>query len=147
MNRDEINRLQESWAKINSDSDIFVERFYAHLFELDPELKSLFHRNMGRQGRKIMSMFTSAIEHLETPGEMIPPLMLAGERHAQYDVKPQDYETVNRALLMTLKESLGSDFSSEVEIVWQKAYRTIQNIMRRSTQEAIKQINSGKTNG
>ena len=122
MDKNEIALVHASWAKVEPDADAFAQNFYQQLFILNPELQSLFKRSMGMQGRKLASMFSSAITFIDSPEKVIPPLISAGHRHQQYGVKPEDYDTVGEALIATLQDSLGEEFTKEVEYAWHHAY-------------------------
>lgn len=129
MNPSEIKRIQANWKTVIEDGDAFVERFYGYLFEIDPNLQSLFKRSMEMQGRKILSMFNSAVEHMGQPEKILPPLIAAGHRHIQYGVKQNDYATVRQAFLKALAETLGDQFDTQTERLWDQAYSNIQDIM------------------
>ena len=129
MNQEEIQAVQSSWAKITPNGDTFVKRFYHNLFQIDPVLQSLFKRSMDMQGRKLMSMFGSAVEYMGQTDKFLHPLVAAGKRHIHYGVKTGDYETVRRALMQTLEEELGDEFDEQTRFAWEKAYKGIQNIM------------------
>ncbi len=130
MNTHELELVQTSWEKITSNSDEFVQLFYKKMFEIDPELQALFKRSMGMQGRKIMSMFGSAVEYMGQIEKFLPPLVAAGRRHIQYGVNDEDYETVRQALMQTMNEVLGEEFDSETRQAWELAYNSIQDIMK-----------------
>jgi len=107
-----------------------MQRFYNKLFELDPELQSLFKRSMDMQGRKIMSMFSAAVEYMGQTDRVLPPLIAAGKRHIQYGVEDKDYETVRLALIQSMSEELGEEFDSDTRRAWELAYNNIQEIMK-----------------
>jgi len=130
MNKRELERVQVSWEKVAPNADKFVQLFYNKLFELDPQLQSLFKRSMRMQGRKIMSMFSSAVEYMGHTEKVLPPLIAAGKRHIQYGVADKDYETVRQALMQTMSEALGEEFDSETRLAWELAYNSIQDIMK-----------------
>ncbi len=129
MNKRELELVQTSWEKASLNADEFVQLFYKKLFEIDPKLQALFKRSMGMQGRKIMSMFSSAVEYMGQTEKVLPPLIAAGKRHIQYGVDDKDYETVRQALMQTMTEELGEEFDTETRAAWELAYRKIQDIM------------------
>ena len=130
MNKHQLELVQISWQKVTPNSDEFVQLFYSKLFEIDPKLQALFKRSMGMQGRKIMSMFSSAIEYMGQTEKVLPPLIAAGKRHIQYGVVDKDYESVRQALMQTMSEKLGDEFDSDTRLAWELAYNSIQDIMR-----------------
>ncbi len=135
MDTQELELIQTSWKKLATNSDEFVHQFYKNLFEIDPKLQALFKRSMGMQGRKIMSMFSAAVEYMGHTEKVLPPLVAAGKRHVQYGVNVKDYETVRQALMQTMKEELGEEFDSGTQHAWELAYNNIQEIMRSTSHQ------------
>jgi len=136
MDTQAYQRIQQSWQEIMPQSDAFVALLYKKLFQQHPELESLFIRNMGMQGRKLMSMYGSAIEYLDNPDKMLPPLLAAGQRHVQYGVASSDYNKVNAVLIDTLQEFLGERFDDNLKHDWQEACSHIQQVMASATKHA-----------
>ncbi|MDH5301354.1 MAG: globin domain-containing protein [Gammaproteobacteria bacterium] len=132
MTADEIKRLQQSWAAATVSPDKFTEKFYANVFELDPELRTLFRRSMGMQGKKLYSMFSTVVDYMGESQRYIVPLVAAGRRHTQYGIKEKDFETVRQALMKTLADELKDGFDAETRLVWEMAYNTIATVMRSS---------------
>jgi methyl-accepting chemotaxis protein len=130
MNQEEVEIVQATWATITPHGEAFVQLFYQHLFEHNPKLQTLFKRNMGEQGEKLMNMFSLAVEHMDHPEKIVPTLTTAGKRHIQYGVQPRDYETVRQAFIQTLAETLGDKFDDQTRLAWELAYNGIQNIMK-----------------
>jgi hypothetical protein len=59
-----------------------------------------------------------------------------GRRHAAYGVKDEHYGTVGAALLWTLGEGLGADFTPEVKDAWTSVYGTLATTMREAARES-----------
>src|SRR5689334_7868673 len=100
-----------SFVTVMDEPESFANQFYQKLFELDPSLKPMFKGDMIQQGRKLMqtlSVVVNAIYNLES---VIPAVEALGKRHVQYGVKQSHYATVGAALLMTLEEALGDEFT------------------------------------
>jgi len=53
-----------------------------------------------------------------------------GRRHAAYGVKDHHYDTVGVALLWTLSESLGAEFTPEAKDAWVTVYDVLATTMR-----------------
>lgn len=129
MNQEDIVKVQSSWAIIAPNGEDFIKHFYQKLFEIDPELQSLFKRSMDMQARKLVSMLDSAVEYLGQENKFAPPLAAAGKRHILYGVKASDFKTVGIALIQTLAETLGNDFDEQTQLAWEKAYKGIEDVM------------------
>lgn len=83
-----------------------------------------------------MSMYSTAIEYLDDPERMLPPLLAAGERHAQYGVSAKDYKKVNAVLIATLDEFLGDHFDDKLKNSWQQTCTIIEQVMVSATKQA-----------
>ena len=51
-------------------------------------------------------------------------------RHLAYGVKDQHYDSVGAALLWTLEQGLGEQWTPEVKGAWSAAYGTLAGVMR-----------------
>ena len=139
MTPDNIALVQESFQKVATIADQAGEMFYQYLFALDPQLKSLFRADMPAQGRKLMQMIGIAVNGLKTPETLIPAVEELGRRHVDYGVRARDYETVGQALMLTLEQGLGADFTHPVKEAWSATFALLSGVMKKaaySTQEA-----------
>jgi hemoglobin-like flavoprotein len=130
MTPEEISLVQESWNKVVPIKETAAELFYGRLFELDPNLRSLFQGDMKEQGRKLMAMINTAINGLTRLDEVVPAVQNLGRRHVGYGVKAGDYGTVATALLWTLEQGLGAAFTPPVKAAWVKAYTVLADTMK-----------------
>ena len=53
-------------------------------------------------------------------------------RHAGYGVESPHYTTVAAALLWTLGQGLGSDFTEEVKDAWVETYQLLAGVMQQA---------------
>lgn len=136
MTPEQIKLIQTSWDKVVPIADTAAELFYGKLFELDPELKPLFKGDMTEQGRKLMRMIGVAVNGLNRLNEIVPAVQDLGRRHVAYGVKDKDYDTVGSALLWTLEQGLGEDFTDETEQAWVVVYTVLATTMKDAAQAA-----------
>lgn len=107
--------------------------FYERLFALDPSVRRLFAgSDMGEQQRKLMTMLTRIVAMLDHPEDLVPGVTELGRRHGNYGVRDFDYESVGEALLWTLEQGLGEEFTPAVREAWTEAYRVVSGLMRRA---------------
>ncbi len=128
--------VKTSWAKVMPISEKAAELFYGKLFELDPELKSLFKGDMQEQGRKLMAMINTAVNGLDKLEAIVPAVQELGKRHVGYGVEDKDYDTVGAALLWTLETGLGDDFTPEVKEAWATVYGVLADTMKAAAKDA-----------
>jgi hemoglobin-like flavoprotein len=121
--------VQTSFAQVRPIAEAAAALFYRRLFELDPTLRPLFKGNMEEQGRKLMDMLGVAVKGLDRMEALSPALSAMGRRHAEYGVNERDYETVGEALLWTLEQGLGPNFTPEVREAWTTLYKWVADTM------------------
>ncbi len=147
MTPDHIARVQYSWKQVEPISAQAAELFYQNLFEMDPDLESLFTGDMTEQGGRLMSMIGSAVALLDTPEKLIPVVQQLGKRHAEYGVEASHYDTVGAALLKTLAEGLGPEFTDEVREAWTEVYKILAatmidaDVLNENKNETQKEVN------
>jgi hemoglobin-like flavoprotein len=132
MTPEDITVVQESFQKVASIADQAAEIFYRNLFSLDPQLKSLFPSDMQTQGRKLMQMLGLAVHGLKSPETLIPVVQALGRRHVAYGVGDKDYATVGKALILTLEQGLGADFTPQVKEAWLATYQLLAQTMKQA---------------
>jgi hemoglobin-like flavoprotein len=133
MKVDQITLVQDTFDKIRPISEKAAKLFYNRLFELDPSLKSLFKGDMKTQGKMLMQMLDYAVTGLDRLDTIVLAIQNLGIRHAGYGVKDEYYETVGEALLWTLEQGLGKDFTPDVKDAWVEAYKLLSDIMKSAT--------------
>ncbi|HKK04631.1 MAG TPA: globin family protein [Gammaproteobacteria bacterium] len=136
MTPEQIALVRSSWEQVTPIAGRAAELFYGKLFELDPELRPLFKGDMGEQGRKLMAMINTAVNGLDALDAIVPAVQAMGVRHAGYGVEDVHYDTVGVALLWTLGQGLGEDFTPEVKNAWASAYGLLANTMKEAAKEA-----------
>lgn len=135
MTEKQISLVQTSWEKCIPIADTAAEIFYAKLFELDPELKPLFSSDMKEQGRKLMTMITTAVRGLKNLDGIVGAVRDMGKRHVGYGVKDEHYVTVGTALIYTLGQGLGDAFDAETEEAWVATYTLLADTMKDAAKE------------
>lgn len=136
MTPEQIELVKTSWAKVAPIAEQAAEMFYAKLFELNPDLKSLFKSDMKGQGQKLMAMLNTAVNSLDKLEEIVPAVQASGRRHVDYGVKDEDYDTVGEALLWTLGQGLGDAFTDEVKEAWVTTYMLLATTMKDAAAKA-----------
>src|SRR5262249_28238363 len=121
MDAAQIAVVQSTFDKVRPLSDTTAEMFYTRLFELDSSVQALFKGDMKAQGRKLMHMIGLAVSGLNRLETLVPAVQDLGTRHVDYGVKHEHYDTVGAALLWTLEQGLGEDFTPEVKEAWAEA--------------------------
>ena len=135
MTPEQIELVKSSWEKVKPISDVAAGLFYGKLFEIDPELKEIFSGDMTEQGRKLMAMINTAVNSLGNLSDIVPAVQELGKRHIDYGVKDKDYDTVGEALIWTLGEGLGENFTDEIKSAWIETYTILATTMKEAAKE------------
>ena len=136
MNTHNIRLVQESFAKVAPIAETAAELFYHRLFELDGNLRHLFHSDIKQQGQRLMHMVGTAVHHLDDLDTLVPVARKLGARHKIYGVEPSHYHSVGEALLWTLEQGLGDDFTPEVADAWATTYGLLAGVMQEAADAA-----------
>lgn len=121
--------VRDSLRALGQDAGPLSLLFYGRLFELDPSIRAMFHGDIGRQGIKLMSTLSLAVDSLDRFDELTPTLHAMGQRHTAYGVAPGQYLLVEQALLWALGQALAFPAGSEVLAAWQALIREISAAM------------------
>ena len=122
MTPEQVQLVQDSFAKVAAIRDQAAALFYRRLFELDPGLRPLFKGAMTAQGARLMTALGGVVGSLDQLERILPALRALGRRHAAYGVRPEHYATVGEALIWTLEQALGPAFTREMRRAWIDAY-------------------------
>lgn len=135
MDSTTIRHLQESVALLPMGDLAPVEEFYGRLFELAPEIRPLFKRDMDNQAKKFSDTLAWVIAHLEHPHELCQELRALGARHSGFGVKSDQYAPVGSALIWMFQRTLGDCFTPEMEEAWVEFYAYASLEMERGSRE------------
>jgi hemoglobin-like flavoprotein len=129
MTPDQINAIQESFAKVVPISEQAAMLFYDRLFEIAPALKPLFRGDMTEQGRKLMATLGVVVNGLANLESVLPAASALAKRHVDYGVEAADYAPVGAALLWTLERGLGEQWTPPLAAAWTEAYTILSDFM------------------
>lgn len=117
----EIRLIAESYDLI-SVGRRFARNFYARLFEISPEIRSLFTEDISVQVVKLTEMLDILVHRLDRPHELVMTLEELGRRHRGYGVLAHHFAPVGRALFDTLASELGPRFDERTLRAWIALY-------------------------
>jgi NO-binding membrane sensor protein with MHYT domain/hemoglobin-like flavoprotein len=135
ITREQIRIVQHSFRRLQPVGPQVAELFYHRLFETAPEVRKLFPADLTEQKAKFMVLLSAAIAHLHRIETILPAVQDLGRRHAHYGVTADQYEPVGQALLWTLEQALGREFTPTMKAAWTAAYTTLADTMIGSAAE------------
>jgi hemoglobin-like flavoprotein len=126
--------VKETWLKLTPMAYSAARLFYDRLFEIDETTRPLFETtDLGEQRQKLIRALAVVVQGLDHLEDLVPTLTGLGRRHVHYGVTDSHYESVGDALLWTLEQGLGSEWTLEAKDAWSRAYLLLTGVMREST--------------
>jgi len=96
MTPEQVRLVQESFAKVAPIADQAAVMFYDRLFELAPQVKTMFPADMTEQRRKLMATLAFAVNGLANLQSVLPAASALAKRHIAYGAKPEHYPSLAR---------------------------------------------------
>lgn len=121
--------VRDSFYSLEPAADLVIELLYRRLFELAPEVESMFSGDMPEQQRKFMSALRLVVASLDRLDEIVPTLQLLGVKHRGYGAQPGHYGVLGEALLWTFARCLKERFTPEVQDAWSAVYSLMVDAM------------------
>ena len=135
MTEDQILLVKKTWKIFRGIDPVIVgDTFYSKLFSDNPAVKKMFPRKMEEQYKKLMDMLSIVVARLDRLDELADTIAEMAQRHIQYGVRPAHYKFVGNALLWTLEQGLGSDWSTAVKEAWVKCYASLAEAMIKASE-------------
>ena len=129
MTPEQVKLVQQSFSRIVPIADKAAVIFYDRLFEIAPQVRSLFPSDMEEQRGKLMATLTAVIGGLTNLPLILPAASALAKRHVSYGARAEHYPVVGAALLWTLEKGLGDGWTPEVADAWGTAYGTLSGYM------------------
>jgi len=122
--------VRTTFARLAVMPEVAGALFYERLFAAHPSFRPLFKNDMRVQGVKLMTMLAMVVYELPEPGRILPAIRDLAVRHVGYGVKLADYDAVREALLWTLEQALGEDFTPRIRNAWTVCYDELAGEMK-----------------
>ncbi|HTQ04637.1 MAG TPA: globin domain-containing protein [Polyangiaceae bacterium] len=132
MNARTIELLAASFARVCANKSDAATIFYARLFMTAPELRPLFQTDIESQKRKLMSSLAQIVDFYRVGVDPTSYLAELGRSHQGYGAQRSHFDSVGDALLFTLAQVLGQEFSPEIRAAWVSAYAEVSAAMIRA---------------
>ena len=129
MTPNQVTLVQESFAKVAPISDTAAMLFYDRLFEVAPQVKTMFPADMTEQRKKLMATLAFVVNGLGNLESILPAASALATRHVNYGARKEHYPVVGAALLWTLEKGLADGWTPDVANAWTAAYGTLSGFM------------------
>ena len=137
MTPEQVSMVQDSFKKVVPIADTAADLFYDRLFTIAPDVKPLFPSDLREQKKKLITMLATR-RHQSAPGryDSSRRCRTSASGMSPMALPAQHYAPVGAALLWTLEQGLGPDFTPPVKAAWTEAYVTLAGAMQGATATA-----------
>ena len=134
----QIALVRESFAKVVPIREQAAGLFYDRLFAIDPSTRPLFRGDMKSQGAKLMAAIGAVVKSIDRIETMLDDLRALARSHNRYGVREEHYASVGAALLWTLEQGVGLDFTPDVREAWATAYGLLSSAIIAASSESLR---------
>lgn len=121
--------VQCSWKAATRSPVLFGTSFYARLFWVAPELRSMFKDDRMAQARKLTETLDFIVANAGQIGSVASEVRDLAISHEGYGVRPEHYEIAGDVLIWTLEHSLGPRFTPAEKAAWVEIYSKVTKVM------------------
>jgi nitric oxide dioxygenase len=133
MTPEQVQLVQQSFARISPIADQAAVMFYDRLFAIAPAVKAMFPADLTEQRRKLMATLAIVVNGLSDLPSILPAASALATRHVAYGARPEHYPVVGAALLWTLERGLADGWTPDVADAWRAAYGMLSGFMIEQT--------------
>ncbi len=127
LSEENINIVQQSYPKIKDKLDEIMVKLYSHLFEMEPELKSLFENDIKEVAKKqaeLVRLYVENINNLDAINEHINRVV---EKHIEKKVQPKHYKLFGEAFIKALVDVAKVSYAERE--AWKEIYDFLANLI------------------
>ncbi|KIR61939.1 globin domain-containing protein [Micromonospora haikouensis] len=135
----DVAALRQSWAQLRVAGPEAAKYFYATLFTIAPEVRSMFPTNMRYQEDKLLAALGHIVSHVDDERELAGFTRRLGADHRRFRGEDRQgrvvplgqghYRWVGQALLATLERFLGPRWTPGLRADWATAYEVVSGLM------------------
>ena len=133
MSAEHIRCVRETYLAVEPASDLVATLFFRRLDEIAPEVRPFLGADMVEQRKQLLISLGLAVAALDRFDDIVPALKLLGAKYRAAGVTELHYGAVGEALIWTLKQSLGSKWSPDVEDAWTAMCTQVAEVMTAGT--------------
>ncbi len=116
---------------------------YSRLFR-DDDIRALFNQsNQGKDGAQVNALASAILgyaKNIENLGALAPVVERIAQKHIGYNISPEHYPYVAKALLGAIGHVLGEAATPEVLAAWGEAYWFLAEVLKAREREIRKEI-------
>jgi len=136
MDPRKIELLAASFARVSANRGDAATIFYARLFTTAPQLRPLFKGEREAQQQQLVSLLAQIVDFYRVGVDPSGYLAQLGTSHGAYGAQRNHFDAVGDALIFTLAQVLGEEFSPDIRAAWVLAYDEVSAVMIRAAASA-----------
>lgn len=132
LSADVIARVKSTVPTLVAHGPEITAAMYARLFE-DAHIRALFNHSNQRSGAQVHALSAAIIgyaSNIEDLSVLAPVVERIAQKHIGYDILPEHYPFVGRALLAAIRDVLGAGATDDVLEAWGEAYGFLANVLQ-----------------
>lgn len=114
--------LRECLPLVLERMQLMSDRFFDNLLVLQPELRGLFEAHLGGGSMRFVGTLTTIVALIEDEESLDRAAAAMARAHEAYGVCAEHFPPLGHALMVTLGETLGIEFTSRRCKAWRAAY-------------------------
>ncbi|HEY8547928.1 MAG TPA: globin domain-containing protein [Acidimicrobiales bacterium] len=134
------DRLHRTWAQVIAYGDQVALRFYSRLFLMAPETRDMFPLSMATQRDRLLAALGHTVANVAELERVVPYLQQLGRDHRKFGVEPHHYGPLGEALLATLADFLGHEWTPDLAHDWAEAYGLVARVMIEAAEQAAHHV-------
>jgi hemoglobin-like flavoprotein len=134
MTPEQVELIRKSFDAIWPVRQKLAELFYSRFFELAPDAQHLFSGDLERQHLKLMDMIAAIVGALDQREVFRSLIEHTGRQNARFGVKPSHFGAFGDALIWSLEQQFGPQFTPELKESWIALYDIVQSEMKQAAQ-------------
>ena len=136
MDPRQVDLIRDSFVRVLLAPERAASLFYDRLFELEPDTRPLFRRDMADQGIRLVDALARIVTALTRFEEVRPELCRLAARHVGYGVQDYHYAVAGKALLHMVSELSDGALDPATRNAWLMAYAVVSDAMIDASREA-----------
>jgi hemoglobin-like flavoprotein len=124
----QITIVQTQLSTVKSIGKPFAKMLYARLFQLSPDLRTLFAGG-SRKDRQLIDTLCTTVNSLQNMDGLKVVIHNIGRHYNDLGVGEHHYDFFMQAMLETLEMALGDEFRDEVKAAWLNLLTTLKNTL------------------
>lgn len=144
MLQEHIQIVEETFSRLQQDSHKFMTSYYANFFEMAPHLRKSFPIDLRALQQEVNTTLAGIIANLDDETRTANDLISLARQHKQYGLKNSHCLVVLDALMRTLNQQLGKNFTFEAREAWATICFHLLNITAHPVETEVSQTTPPK---